>query len=172
MNKPVTTQRERILRHAIEQLEMEFPGEDITPVAIAIRLRHLSIVDQRALQDALEPFDIGAGEIDVLTHLAQQPPPHRLRPSDLAEFCMVTTGAITGRLGRLEQEGYIVRAPSTSDKRTIYVEMTEKGRVLIQQARDRVIETSRFMNGIRALPAAERERFNATLMKLIRILGE
>ncbi len=85
---------------------------------------------------------------------------------------MVTTGAITGRLGRLEQEGYIVRAPSTSDKRTIYVEMTEKGRSLMQQARDSVIETSRFMNGIRELPAAERERFNATLTKLIRILGE
>ncbi|WP_322046503.1 MarR family transcriptional regulator [Paraburkholderia sp. J67] len=172
MNKPATSQRERILRHAIEQLEVEFPGEDITPVAIAIRLRHLSIVDQRSLQDALQPFNIGVGDVDVLTHLAQQPPPHRLRPSDLAELCMVTTGAITGRLGRLEQEGYIVRAPSTSDKRTIYVEMTEKGRSLMQQARDSVIETSRFMNGIRELPAAERERFNATLTKLIRILGE
>lgn len=172
MTKPVSSHKERIFEDLIEQWAAESPGEDSAPVAIAMRMRHLYSIDQRSLQEVLQPFDVGFGEIDVLTRLGQQPAPYRLRPSDLAEMCMVTTGAITGRISRLERGGYISRAPSSSDKRTVFVEMTESGRTLLQQTRDKVDRASRFMNGIRALSSREQEQLNRTLMKLIRILGE
>jgi len=151
--------------------EVDFPGKDSTPIAIALRMQFLHLVDQQSLQDALEPFAIGFGEVDVLTRLAQQPPPHRLRPSDLADLCMVTTGAITGRIGRLEKGGHVVRVPSSSDKRILYVEMTANGAELLRRTRRHVAEKSRFLKGIRALSASERAQLNTTLTKLTRIFS-
>ena len=164
-------QVEKIFEDLIRQWEGDFPGEDSTPTAIALRIRHLHLLDQESLQEALLRFDVGFGEIDVLTHLAQQPAPKRLRPSDLAELCRVTTGAITGRITRLEERGYVVRVPSSSDKRTLYVQMTDEGQRLLRQTRESVVRSSRFLEGVRALPQSDRERLSRLLLKLIRILG-
>ncbi|MBP1861468.1 MarR family winged helix-turn-helix transcriptional regulator [Rhizobium herbae] len=162
-------QTEGIFSDLISQWEVDFPGEDSAPIAIAMRLRHLHMLDQESLHETLVSFDIGIGEIDVLNHLRYQPAPHRLRPSDLAELCMVTTGAITGRITRLEQKGFVVRVPSSSDKRTIFVQMTESGESLLLETREQVARSSRFLKGVRTLSASERDRLNRLLTKLISV---
>jgi DNA-binding MarR family transcriptional regulator len=154
----------------VAQWEHDFPGEDSSPIAIAMGIRHLYLLDQASLEEALVAFDIGIGEVDVLTHLGHQSAPYRLRPSDLAELCMVTTGAITGRITRLETKGFVERIPSLTDKRTIFVQMTESGEKLLRETRTQVTRSSRFLNGIRSLSAPERDRLNRLLAKLIQIL--
>lgn len=156
-----------IFSDLISQWEADFPGEDSTPVAIAMHLRHLHMLDQASLSEILMAFDVGIGEIDVLNYLRHQPAPHRLRPSDLAELCMVTTGAITGRIARLEQKGLVLRVPSSSDKRTVFVQMTDSGEKLLQASRIQVARSSRFLKGVRTLSASDRERLNLLLSKLI-----
>ncbi|KAA6487794.1 MarR family transcriptional regulator [Agrobacterium rhizogenes] len=163
------SQTEGLFTDLISQWEADFPGEDSTPVAIAMRLRHLHLLDQEALYESLLTFDIGIGEIDVLTHLRHQPAPHRLRPSDLAELCMVTTGAITGRISRLEQKGFVTRVPSSSDKRTVYVQMTDSGEKLVRETREQVARSSRFLKGVGSLSRSDQERLNRLLAKLIRV---
>lgn len=155
----------------IRQWEVDFPGESSSPIAIAMRIRHLYQLDQTSLQLIFAQFDIGLGEIDVLTHVAQHSNSHRLRPSDLADACMVTTGAITGRLTRLEQRGYITRVPSPSDKRTIYVEITDAGRDLLQRTRKEVAKSSQLLRAVRSLPEADQKSLSQGLSKLLRVLA-
>ncbi|ACM38456.1 transcriptional regulator [Allorhizobium ampelinum] len=163
-------QAEGLFSDLISQWEEDFPGEDSSPIAIAMRLRHLYLLDQASLEEVLVAFDIGIGEVDVLTHLRHQSPPYRLRPSDLAELCMVTTGAITGRITRLEDKGFVERVPSLSDKRTVYVQMTESGEKLLRETRVQVARSSHFLDGIRSLSAPERTRLDRLLAKLIQVL--
>ncbi|MGH4019484.1 MAG: MarR family transcriptional regulator [Pseudonocardiaceae bacterium] len=47
---------------------------------------------------------------------------------------MVTSGAITQRLDRLEVCGLVTRTPSTADGRGVHVTLTDQGRELIDQA--------------------------------------
>lgn len=161
---------EKMLEDLIKQWQTDFPGRNSIAIAVALRLRHLYQLDQEAAQDILRPFDVGLGEVDVLARLRQQPPPYRLRPIDLADMCMVTTGAITGRIARLESCGYVMRVPSASDKRTVYVQMTDAGNTLVQQFHKSIDSSSRFLKGIRSLPATDQERLNKILVKLIHIL--
>ncbi|WP_425644205.1 MarR family winged helix-turn-helix transcriptional regulator [Agrobacterium leguminum] len=167
---PPSPQAQKVFDDLVRQWESDFPGDDSSPIAIAMRIRHLYLLDQELLQMILVPFDVGVGEIDVLTHLAQRPENRPLRPSDLASLCMVTTGAMTGRLARLEQKSYLTRVPHPSDRRTIYVEITEAGRELLNRTRAEVARESHLLQGIRALENSERQNLIKTLSKLISIL--
>lgn len=169
-NERPISQTQKVFDDLVRQWETDFPGEDSAPIAIAMRIRHLYQLDQESLQAILVPFGIGVGDIDVLTHLAQRPETRPLRPSDLASLCMVTTGAITGRLTKLEERSYLTRVPHPSDKRTIYVEITESGRELLNRTRAEVARASYLLLGIRALDNAERQNLVKTLTKLISVL--
>ncbi|MGV1988205.1 MarR family winged helix-turn-helix transcriptional regulator [Agrobacterium sp. 22-221-1] len=166
----LVSQTQKVFDELVRQWEIDFPGEDSSPIAIAMRIRHLYQLDQESLQAILTPFGLGVGDIDVLTHLAQRPEGRPIRPSDLAELCMVTTGAITGRLTKLEQRKYLKRVPHPSDKRTIYVEITKAGRELLSRTREEVARSSHLLQGIRVLDISERRDLVATLTKLISLL--
>ncbi len=56
-----------------------------------------------------------------------------LRMKDLAARMGVTTGTLTMNVDRLEQRGLIARAPHASDRRSILVGLTDRGRVLHQE---------------------------------------
>ena len=63
---------------------------------------------------------------DVLATLRRSGEPYELHAGDLMRQSMVTTGAITNRIDRLEQRGLVERAAS-SDRRKVIVRLTKKG---------------------------------------------
>jgi len=78
---------------------------------------------------------------------------------------MVTSGAMTNRLDRLEKAGLIHRVPHPSDRRGLMVQLSEKGRDLIDRAVEAHVENEhRILSG---LDVGERERLAALLEKLI-----
>jgi DNA-binding MarR family transcriptional regulator len=58
----------------------------------------------------------------------------RLTPAELMKSSMVTSGAITQRLDRLEERGLVTRTPNLSDGRGVHVDLTDEGRALIDAA--------------------------------------
>jgi DNA-binding MarR family transcriptional regulator len=144
----------------------DFPGEDLTATGVAVRLQHLYLYAVTDLQAVLRPFDIGAGEMDLLFCLMNAGSPYRLRPIDLSKGCMVTTGAITGRIDRLEQLGLVNRVQSTGDRRTILVEITDTGMAMVKRLRGLLLHTSEFHKAIRRLPIEEQRTLHRLLKKL------
>jgi DNA-binding MarR family transcriptional regulator len=55
--------------------------------------------------------------------------------TDLADGMMVTNGAITGFLDRLEEDGLITRTRMSMDRRVVLVEATEKARSRFEKLR-------------------------------------
>ena len=75
-------------------------------------------------------------------------------PSDLARSSLITTGAMTARLDRLERAGLIRRAPDPTDRRAVRVHLTDDGEQLAEQALDAVIAADKaFLE-----PLSERRR--------------
>ena len=93
-----------------------------------------SLIARDRLAPLFARFGLQAGEFDVLATLRRSGSPYALTPTALYEATMVTSGAMTNRLDRLEKAGLILRGPHPNDRRGIVVQLTEKGLALIDEA--------------------------------------
>lgn len=56
-----------------------------------------------------------------------------LSPTTIAERLLVTTASVTSLLDTLERRGLVERRPDPTDRRRLLVELTDDGRVLVEQ---------------------------------------
>ncbi|AGB44137.1 MarR family transcriptional regulator [Mesorhizobium sp. B2-5-9] len=151
---------------AIEQWQRERPDLDVSPMAVIGRLNEVSsLIARDRLAPLFARFGLQAGEFDVLATLRRSGSPYALTPTALYEATMVTSGAMTNRLDRLEKAGLILRAPHPNDRRGIVVRLTEKGLALIDEAvAAHVANEHQILSG---LTQTERETLSHLLEKLI-----
>jgi len=155
---------------AIEQWQRERPDLDVSPMAGLGRLNEASsLIARERLAPLFARFGLQSGEFDVLATLRRSGQPHALTPTDLYEATMVTSGAMTARLDRLEKAGLILRGPHPNDRRGIVVQLTAKGLALIEEAlAAHVANEHKILAG---LTSGERETLAKLLAKLIGSLG-
>lgn len=133
----------------LSQWEQARPDLDASPMAVIGRIsRAARLIDQQ-LKVSFEAHDLDAASFDVLATLRRTLPEHRLSPSGLMRTAMVTSGAITQRLDKLQARGLIARAPSRVDGRGSTVTLTQKGRRLIDRALpDHLATEQRLLDGL------------------------
>ena len=152
---------------AVEQWRRERPDLDVSPMAVLGRLRQAATMISRTRLDPLfEKFGLQSGEFDVLATLRRSGAPFALTPTALYEATMVTSGAMTNRLDRLEKSGLIARTPHPEDRRGVIVQLTAKGRALIDEAVTAHVENEH--NVLSGLTREEQDRLAELLEKLIR----
>ena len=71
-------------------------------------------------------------QFDVLATLRRYD--RDLSPGELLTATMLTSGAMTHRLDRLESAGWIERRPDPEDRRGVKVHLTRSGRILVDKA--------------------------------------
>mgnify|MGYP001819351896 FL=1 len=62
--------------------------------------------------------------------------------TELADDNMLTSGAMTNRIDRLEESGLVRRKPDDRDRRKVLVQLTEKGLRLIEGATEARFEAA------------------------------
>lgn len=112
----------------------ERPDVDVRPQGVIGRLHRLAGHLTEQLCVVYRRHGLGEGEFDVLAALRRAGEPYERAPGELAAFTMVTTGAMTKRIDRLERDGLVTRRRSTTDGRGRVVALTKAGRELIDQA--------------------------------------
>ena len=112
----------------------ERPDLDVSPQGVIGRLHRVGALLTDQLIAVYQRFGLGEGEFDVLATLRRAGDPFERAPGELASFTMVTTGAMTKRLDRLEAAGLVTRRPSAADGRGRVVALTPAGRELIDEA--------------------------------------
>ncbi|MEW2527027.1 MarR family transcriptional regulator [Streptomyces sp. NPDC047071] len=112
----------------------ERPDVDVTPQGVIGRLHRLAdrLTEQLCL--VYGQYGLGEGEFDVLCALRRAGAPYERAPGELAAHTMVTTGAMTKRIDRLERAGLVTRRRSGDDQRGRIVALTGPGRELIDEA--------------------------------------
>ena len=134
----------------------------------------LAEASQRIAKDHLRPLfarhGLQPGEFDVLATLRRADPPHALNPGALHQATMVTSGAMTGRIDRLERAGLVERRPDPKDRRALTVALTERGFELIDEViTHHVANEARILSG---LDAHEQEQLAELLKKLLATLPD
>lgn len=112
----------------------ERPDLDVRPQGVIGRLHRLAGHLTEQLCVVYRRFGLAEGEFDVLATLRRAGPPYERAPGELAQFTMVTTGAMTKRLDRLERDGLVTRRRSAADGRGRVVALTTAGQELIDRA--------------------------------------
>jgi DNA-binding MarR family transcriptional regulator len=106
----------------------ERPDLDVSPQGVIGRLHRLAGLLTEQLCVVYRRFGLSEGEFDVLATLRRAGDPFERAPSELSEHTMVTTGAMTKRLDRLERAGLVSRRRSEADGRGRVVALTDAGR--------------------------------------------
>jgi DNA-binding MarR family transcriptional regulator len=112
----------------------ERPDLDVSPQGVIGRLHRLAGHLTEQLLVVYRRFGLSEGDFDVLATLRRAGEPFERAPGELAQFTMVTTGAMTKRIDRLERDGLVTRRRSTTDGRGRVVALTPAGRELIDAA--------------------------------------
>ena len=93
----------------------------------------LSRLSDRGVEQILQPYDLSIPEFDMLAVLRRCGPPFRQSVGELRAHSLLSSGAMTNRVDRLEQKGLVQCEPNPEDRRGVLVVLTKKGRVLIDQ---------------------------------------
>ncbi|MFE6286607.1 MarR family winged helix-turn-helix transcriptional regulator [Streptomyces sp. NPDC057877] len=127
----------RLLDHVARiqaEWRRERPDVDVTPQGVIGRLHRLGGLLTEELTRVYGRYGLSEGEFDVLCALRRAGEPYERAPGELAVHTMVTTGAMTKRIDRLERAGLVTRRRSDDDQRGRIVALTGPGRELIDRA--------------------------------------
>lgn len=141
----------------------EMPDVDVSPQGVIGRLHRVGAHLSDELNVVFKRFGLAAGEFDVLAALRRAGSPYERAPGELAQFTMVTTGAMTKRIDRLERDGLVTRRPSATDGRSRVVGLTSAGANLINHAfREHMINERNLVDLLSAEESAQLERLLAS----------
>ena len=118
----------------LAQWSVERPDLDVSPVGVIGRLHRVADRLRDELVALYRRYGLGEGEFDVLATLRRTGAPYELAPGELAAHTMVTTGAVSKRLDRLEAMGLVQRRSSARDGRGRVVGLTDEGIAAIDEA--------------------------------------
>ncbi|MFE4698335.1 MarR family winged helix-turn-helix transcriptional regulator [Streptomyces sp. NPDC056738] len=154
--------RDRVA-HIQAEWRRERPDLDITPQGVIGRLHRLAGRLTEELRLVYDRYGLSEGEFDVLCALRRAGEPYERAPGELAAHTMVTTGAMTKRIDRLERAGLVTRRRSDDDQRGRIVALTGPGRDLIDQAfTDHMRNERQLLDALTATEAASLETLLAT----------
>jgi DNA-binding MarR family transcriptional regulator len=110
------------------------PELDTSPLEVVGRLLLCTHHLERAIRAALQPYSLTFSDFDVINTLRRLGDPVGTNPSVLAQSSLITTGAMTSRLDRLERAGLLYRKPDPADRRGVLVSLTRQGRRIAEKA--------------------------------------
>ncbi|MFS8047620.1 MarR family winged helix-turn-helix transcriptional regulator [Rhizobium sp. BR 314] len=148
----------------------ERPDVDNWPVGVIGRTQRLARVFEDELQTFFRQSGLDTGEVDMLFTLRRSGAPYGLTPTQLVKSLMITSGAVTKRINRLETKGLVQRIPAGFDRRIVQVQLTEHGLAMVDQLFAPHIE-----NEVQLLKGLDRDKLDqlADLLRtLLQSLGD
>jgi DNA-binding MarR family transcriptional regulator len=150
----------------IAEWTRERPDLDFGYLATVGRILRVSAHLREAMDKWLEPFGLTWEMFDLLASLQRSGAESGLRPTDLYEACMLSSGATTNRIDRAEKLNYAMRRPDPDDGRATRIALTRRGANLAQKAMTE--HAMRAGEISERLTAKEQEQLAHLLRKLLR----
>jgi DNA-binding MarR family transcriptional regulator len=142
----------------------ENPAIDVAVKSVAIRLHRIAHHLDREMRRELAPFEMEQWEFEMLLALLRAPG-RMLSAGDLLRASQVTSGAISNRLTRLEDRGWVERGIDVRDRRHVLVTLTPSGEQRAEQLLATKTESEQRL--LSRLERSTLERMSADLRALL-----
>ena len=130
----MTNQLTDSVEHLLQEWRRERPELDPAPIGVQGRVVRLSAHLLRAAEDYLNPLDLGWEAFSLIVTLRRSGKPYEMRPTDILRESLLTSGAVTNRIDRVERLGLVERRPDTEDRRSYVIKLTPAGKKLADRA--------------------------------------
>jgi len=162
---------ESVIEHITRQWQHERPDLDLGDFLLAIYLRRLGqLIENEYDRMCQARFGMSARDMRVLLALRRGGPPHALRPTDLFESLLVTSGAVTKQVDRLERRRLVKRLPDPDHGGGFRVQLTPRGLEMVDAAVDLLAKSSPIKPATSQVDKREREAAARFCLKLISLL--
>ena len=148
----------------LREWRRERPDLDAAPMAVVGRVLHLGRLLEARANERLKGTGLRYTDLDVLATLRRAGAPYRLTPTALRKSVLITSGAMTACLNRLEDLGLVSRSAEDSDRRSLTAALTNKGLKLVDKAI--AVRFTEAGEAVAALSSTERTSLSQLLRKL------
>jgi DNA-binding MarR family transcriptional regulator len=150
----------------LEEIGPYLPDDlDLTVEGIVDRIGGINHRIRRMHSETLDQLGLTLSDWHVLTALRWSGEPYRRKAGWLARHADLTSGAMTSRLDALEKEGLVRRLRDPEDRRSVLVELTDKGREKHEEAM--AIQAPKEALLAKALTDREKEQLNSLLRRVM-----
>jgi DNA-binding MarR family transcriptional regulator len=105
----------------------ELPEFDRPLFELVKRAARLGQLLEEALSECLAPWNLAKADFNVLSVLRTAGAPYELRPTDLRNRLLLTSGGVSNIINRLERLNLVERIPDPADGRSSWVRLTADG---------------------------------------------
>jgi DNA-binding MarR family transcriptional regulator len=153
----------------LEEMGDDLPDLDLDVEGIVERIQGLDKRLRQAMEETLEDHGMSYGEWRMLCHL-HCAPGRTSTPGELSAKLELSSGAMTNRIDRLEEDGLVERHRDPDDRRGVRVELTDAGAEAwvvstnTQAIKEKLVAA--------ALSKSEQHQLNALLRKLMLAFDE
>jgi len=116
------------------------PDKDASPMGTFTRIFRLYKYVSLEIAALFRKKGLHDGEFDLLATLYRCGKPEGLTPNELRSHAVLSSGAMTNRLDRLEGAGLIERVANPDDRRSVLIKITPDGLNLLQETLDGYLE--------------------------------
>ncbi|WP_170181850.1 MarR family winged helix-turn-helix transcriptional regulator [Phreatobacter stygius] len=154
----------------VDGWERQRPDLAPWPLEIFGRLQRISAQLLRSSEALIAPLDLTWEAFSLIVTLRRSGPPFELRPTDILRDSLLSSGAVTNRIDKVERLGLVERVPDAGDRRSLVVRLTPKGRLVADEAIAR--QFGGLAEILSALADDEREQLIRLLAKLLGALEQ
>lgn len=143
----------------VAEWRQERPGTAPEPMQVVGRIIRLARGYEEDVARMLRPHGLSYSDFDVLATLRRSGKPYELTPTQLQKNVLLSSGAMTACLRRLEAAGYVSRAAGQADRRRLSAKLTAAGVGIVERLIDARFELARAsLGGLSPAQLAELER--------------
>lgn len=154
--------RGRDLYDVTQEWVTELGDIQTAPFLIALTLQRLSLYIEREFTAMSRARGIGPGDMRILFALARVPS-HRLAPKDLLKELLITSGAVSKQVDRLQERGLVTRIADPDLLRGVLIRLEPAGRELADEVAREILTSC---CGLETLKPEQAERAQKALEEL------
>jgi DNA-binding MarR family transcriptional regulator len=155
----------------LEDVSADLPADlDLTVEGIVDRIGGIDRRIKWMHEETLDQLGLTMSDWHTLTSLHWAGRPYRRKAGELARHADLTSGAMTSRLDALEGDGLVRRLRDPDDRRSVLVELTDKGRKKHDQGMG--IQAKKEILLAEALTNREKEQLNSLLRRVMLTLED
>ena len=134
MTDPTVGTAPDLIDRLIADWAREAPHLDTEAMGVVGRILWLGRLLEARMVDVLAPFDLHYTDLDLLATLRRSGEPFELTPTELRSAVLISSGAMSAALDRLERKGLISRGRAQEDGRIRTARLTPAGQALVEKA--------------------------------------
>jgi DNA-binding MarR family transcriptional regulator len=126
--------QEDAIDRIVHQWNRERPQLDVSATHVLQRISRMFLLQTASFAAVFDRYGITLGEFEVLAALVRSGPPYQMSPTRLVDAVVLSSGAMTNRIDRVEALGLVERLPDPGDRRGTLVALTKEGQQTLDAA--------------------------------------